>query len=101
MPPSQQGRWGYIVFGADSVAVAVDVHFFVSKQLVDFDQTCIYTYIDERRRVDMILVTLTLFSRSQGHLEMSKIWFSCCIFGSSGWILTKLADIHCWEDGKS
>ena len=51
MPPSQQGRWGYIVFSADSVAVAVDVHFFVSKQLVDFDQTCIYTLMRGEEKI--------------------------------------------------
>ena len=48
-----------------------------------------------------VLVTLTLFSRSQEHFEMSKIWFPCMFFWTSGWILTKLAYIHCWEEGKS
>ena len=75
--PTTRRVGGYIVFGADPVGV----HFFVSMHYLlnlsmDFDQTYIYTLLggggDE--------VTLTLSSRSQGHFEMSKIWFQCVIF---------------------
>ena len=50
--PPLPGGWGggYIVFSADPVGVGVGivVHFFVSvryllNQILDFDQTCIYT----------------------------------------------------------
>ena len=62
----------------------------------------LHSYIVGRReRDDEILVTVTKFSRSQHHFEMSKIWFLCVIFWTSQWILTKLAYIHCLEEGKS
>ena len=75
------------------------VHYLLNG-MMDFDQTFIDTQL-EGGRVDQILVTLTLRSRSQRHLKMSEIWFPCVIFWTRGWILTKLAYIHFWEDGKS
>ena len=39
-----------IVFGADPIGIGVGLHFFISihyllNQLMDFDQTCIYTLV--------------------------------------------------------
>ena len=43
---------------------------YLLNQLMDYDQTCIGTLLREGKRVDEILVTLTLFSTSQGHFEL-------------------------------
>ena len=39
---------------------------------MDFHQTCINTLLGGGKRVDKILVTMTLFSRSQQHIGMSN-----------------------------
>ena len=44
----------------------------VLNQWVDFDQTCIDTLLGGRKELGYILVTLTLFSRSNQHFEMSN-----------------------------
>ena len=38
--------------------------------LVNFDQACIDTLFEVGKRVDNVLVTLTLFSRSHDHFKM-------------------------------
>ena len=52
------GVGGYIVFGADpiSVGIGVSVNLFVSvhyllNQLMDFNQTCIYTLLGKREEM--------------------------------------------------
>ena len=56
-PPNTEGG-GIYCFGADpvGVSVGVSVHFFVSlhyllNQLLDFDQTCIYTLLGEGKKL--------------------------------------------------
>ena len=44
------------------------------------DGFCIDTLLGGGEKLVKILVTLTSFSRSQGHYETSKIWFTCVIF---------------------
>ena len=61
----------------------------ISSELVDeFWLDLLRNIVGRRKRLDKILVTLTLFSRSQLHFEMSKVWFPCVIFWTIGRILT-------------
>ena len=72
----------------------------LSSELVDWFWPKLHRYIVGRRG----RVRWSIFcdiSRSQRHFEMSKVWFPCLIFWTRGWILTKLAQMHCWEKGKS
>ena len=46
-------------------------------------------------------MTLTKFSRSRRHFLRREILFPDFIFWTSEQVLMKLAQIHCWEDGKS
>ena len=82
-PPSPEGG-GIYCFGADSVGVGVGVYFFVSvhyllNQSMDLTKLA-YKHCWEEAKSSLDFGDLTLFSRLQGHFEMSKKWFSCVIF---------------------
>ena len=89
----QPGGWGIYCFWCGSHRVSVLFHFrALPSEPVDGFWPNLHRYIFGRRgRINLILVTLTLFSKSQGHFEMSKIWFPFIVFWTGWWILTKLA----------
>ena len=78
-PPSTDGEWGHLAFGADPECVGVGVrvsHYsplYLLNQWVDFDQTFTDILLEGRKEV-ITLVTLTSFSRSQEHFEIFKFW---------------------------
>ena len=85
-PPNRKGGGDILFFARIPSALAsvsasrsfFSVHYLLNP-LLYFEQTCIYTVLIGEL-VAQILVTLTLFSWSQGYFEMFEIWFSCVIF---------------------
>ena len=75
MFPPTRGM-GDILFMVRIPSSFVSVHYLLN-QLMDFDQTCIVTLMGGGEE---LIRLLSLCSRSQGHLEMSKIWFPYVIF---------------------
>ena len=62
----------------------------------------LYIYIVEAcKRTGQILVTLTPFSRSHDGLDCWKMACLHPISWMNGWILTKLAQLHCWDRDKN
>ena len=67
---------------------------------MDFNQTCTFEFARTCNRNDLILVTLTPFSRSHGGLDCWKIACPPPISWMDGWILTKLVHLYCWDTEK-
>ena len=80
--------WGRIVFGADPIGISVhcqSVHYFLN-QLMDFDQTCIVTLLEEGT-IWLDFGDLDLFLRSQWYFgwRWRLLSFLCIIFWTNWW----------------